>query len=126
MSEDDGPSSKDLYHKVLSCIAHNTANEYQRPSMLLYSLKGTLCAHAGYDPERVDQALRVADRQHDDILTWRGRDGRPRVCLTDDETLLALIEHEAEQEHPNEELIAEASKRRTDTWESDRAHRRRQ
>jgi len=98
---DDERAPKERYQKVRGIIDGNTGG-MQRPSVSVRGV-GVVAGHAGLDMTAVRKALRALEA-NGEILAWRDREGRKRVCLTDRETLAAVRAHERAREHPNEAL----------------------
>jgi len=107
---DEREERKELYESILRVVEYNTGDGFTAGMHL-----GSLVANrtrAGHDLDAIQTALKAA-RENGDLLQYTDHEGRQRVTLTDDSSLLTVIKDEANREHPNEELIARCNKLRT-------------
>jgi hypothetical protein len=103
---------KEFYEDILRVVDYHPGEGFTAGMRL-----GPLVSNrtrAGYELDAIEKAVSAA-RENDDLLQYTDHEGRQRVTLTDDESLLDVIEAEAQRENPNQELIARCNALRTDT-----------
>lgn len=93
---------KAVYEGVLRAVERNTGGR-QPAGIRLTTLLANRC-RAGDDREQVEKAIRAA-RENGDLIRWADHEGRTRLARTDDDSLLEVIEQEAETENPDQGLI---------------------
>ncbi len=90
---------KEEYERVLSIIKHNTGGE--QPPMASRTSITQIASQAGIT--KPTTRLRAAI-DNGDVMRWLGK-----VCLTEEDALVAVIEHEREQKHTQHRLISKAN-----------------
>jgi len=107
---DEREERKELYESILSVVDKHTGDGFSAGMRF-----GPLVANrtrADYDWRAVEKVIQAAT-ENDDLLQWTDHEGRERITLTDDESLLKVLKEEANHDHPNQGLIARCNKLRT-------------
>lgn len=95
--------SKRAYERIVVIVEHNTANEFQGPSMSERALR-TIAGHAGLGGQEITSALEAA--VGNDALVRFDRDGETRVAPIDEDTLRSIIDFEVGTEPIDTDVVA--------------------
>ena len=103
----DRDEPKRIYERVLRTVEHNTGEgDKLSPTVSPATVSLVLCAHADEDTQAVSNAIDQAVK-NGDLL--RLRTPEERLARVDEESLVAIIEHERQRENPNRTLIAKCN-----------------